>query len=87
MRRSIEALQVKQRVHNQGERADRFKYLVESFKKKPMKQIGISDAHMSMVHLLFLLADNPVGPDGYIDEAVRGKLSKKKYLSREQADE
>ena len=61
------------------------KYLVESFKSKPMKQVGISDSHMSMLHLLFLLADNPVGPDGYIDENVRGKLSKKVYLTKGEA--
>ena len=72
MRRMITALEQKQIVHNQPERAARMKYLVETFKTKPMKQVGISDAHMSMLHLLFLLADNPVGPDGYIDENVRG---------------
>ena len=87
IRRMIEALQAKQRVHNQEERADRFKYLIETFKKKPMRQEGISDAHMSMVHLLFLLADNPVGPDGYIDENIRGRLSTKIYLTKEQAEE
>ena len=48
-----------------------------------MKQVGISDSHMSMVHLLFLLADNPVGPDGFIDETVRGRLGNKKYLTKD----
>ena len=48
-----------------------------------MKQEGISDSHMSMIHLLFLLAENPVGPDGYIDEGYRGKLKTKLYLSKE----
>lgn len=52
-----------------------------------MKQEGISDAHMSMIHLLFLLADNPVGPDGFIDENVRGTLSNKVYLTRNEAEE
>ena len=52
-----------------------------------MKQEGISDSHMSMIHLLFLLCDNPVGPDGFIDETVRGKLSKKVYLTQAQAEE
>ena len=52
-----------------------------------MKQTGISDSHMSMVHLLFLLADNPIGPDGFIDEGLRGRLSKKIYLSKEEAEE
>ena len=56
VRRSIEALEAKFHVHNQSERAARFKYLVDSFKKIPMRQEGISDAHMSMVHLLFLLS-------------------------------
>jgi len=87
VRRMIEALMHKQRVHNQDDRADRFKYLVETFKSKPMKQVGISDAHMSMVHLLFLLADNPVGPDGFIDETVRGPLGTKVYMTIEQAKE
>ena len=32
IRRMISALQDKQRVHNQEDRADRFKYLVETFK-------------------------------------------------------
>ena len=82
IRRMISALQDKQRVHNQEDRADRFKYLVETFKQKPMKQEGISDSHMSMIHLLFLLADNPVGPDGFIDETVRGRVSKKVYLTQ-----
>ena len=87
MRRSIDALMVKQRVHNQSERADRFKYLIDTFRNKPMRQEGISDSHMSMIHLLFLLADNPVGPDGFIDEKIYGSLSDKKYLSKEQAKE
>jgi hypothetical protein len=33
-----------------------------------MKQVGISDSHMCMVQLLFLLANNPTGYDGYIGE-------------------
>ena len=70
-------------MHNQPERATRFKYLVDTFKTKSMKQVGISDSHMSMVHLLFLLADNPVGPDGFIDETVRGRLGNKKYLTKD----
>lgn len=60
---------------------------MQAFKEKPMRQEGISDAHMSMIHLLFLLADNPVGPDGFIDESVRGKLSKKIYLTKAEAEE
>lgn len=40
-----------------------------------------------MVHLLFLLADNPVGPNGYIDEEKRGTLGTKVYLSKEEAEE
>lgn len=87
VRRSIEALEAKFHVHNQSERAARFKYLVDSFKKKPMRQEGISDAHMSMVHLLFLLSSNPVGQDGYIDEEIRGSIGTKTYLTREQAAE
>lgn len=42
---------------------------------------------MSMIHLLFLLAESPVGPDGFIDENVRGKLSDKLYLTKEEAKE
>ena len=87
VRRMIAALIKKQRVHNQEERAKRFEYLVEAFKKKPMRQEGISDAHMSMIHLMMLLADNPVGPDGYIDESVRGRLSSKVYMTKEEAEE
>ena len=74
-------------MHNQGDRANRFKYLVDTFKTKPLKQEGISDSHMSMIHLLFLLADNPVGPDGFIDENVRGKISNKVYLTQSEAEE
>ena len=87
MRRSIEALGAKFHVHNQPERAARFKYLIDSFKKKPMRQEGISDAHMSMVHLLFLLSSNPVGQDGYIDEEVRGSVGTKTFLTVAQATE
>ena len=87
VRRTIEALMQKQRVHNQPERAARFKYLVDTFKQKPMQQEGISDVHMSAIHLLFLLANNPVGPDGFIDESLRGKLSKKLYLTKSEAEE
>ena len=83
VKRMITNLCNKQRIFNQSERADRLAYLVEQFKKKPMKQEGISDSHMSMIHLLFLLADNPVGPNGYIDEQKRGPLGTKVYLTRE----
>ena len=30
-----------------------------------------------------MLADNPVGPDGFIDETVRGNLGSKVYLTKE----
>ena len=35
--RMIDALAQKQRIHNQHDRAERLKYLVETFKKMPMK--------------------------------------------------
>ena len=37
VRRSIDALVKKFEIHNQGERASRFKYLIDCFKKKPMR--------------------------------------------------
>ena len=40
-----------------------------------------------MVHLMFLLADNPVGPGGFIDESFRGQISTKVYLTKDQAKE
>ena len=53
-----------------------------------MKQIGISDAHMSAIQLLFLLANNPSGLDGYIGEDRPAfKLSTREYLSKDEAEQ
>ena len=87
VKRSIDDLIFKQEVHNQHDRAARFKYLVETFKKMPMKQEGISDSHMSMIHLLLLLSNNPVGQDGYLEEGIHHKVGKKKYRTKAEAEE
>jgi hypothetical protein len=88
VRRSITNLSNKFRAHNQPDRATRFQYLVESFLKKPMKQVGISDSHMCTIQLLFLLANNPTGMDGYIGEDRPAfRLSKREYLTKDEAEQ
>ena len=43
---------------------------------------------MSMLHLLMLLSNNPVGPDGFIDDhQSNAVLSNKKYLTKTEAEE
>lgn len=87
VRRSITNLGNKFRAHNQPDRATRYQYLVDKFMKKPMKQVGISDAHMCTIQLLFLLANNPSGFDGYIGEDRPAyKLSSREFLSKEEAE-
>jgi hypothetical protein len=61
---------------------------VDRFLEKPMKQVGISDTHMCTVQLLFLLANNPSGLDGYIGEdRAAFRLSTREYLTKEQAEQ
>jgi hypothetical protein len=85
--RSIGNLGHKFRAHNQPDRAERFQYLVHKFLKKPMKQVGISDSHMCMIQLLFLLANSPTGYDGYIGEDRQAfSLSTREYLTKEEAE-
>lgn len=53
-----------------------------------MKQVGISDSHMCMVQLLFSLANNPTGHDGYIGEdRAAYRLSKREYLTKDEAEQ
>ena len=56
-------------VHSQDDRASRLKYLVAEFKKRrTFLQVGISDTHASLLHLLMLLSTNPVGSGGTIHD-------------------